>query len=147
MRLVLDASAAVRLVMRMEGAAVIADRLEAASLVLGPDLFHTVVANALWKTVRAGQLSPELALRRLDEARELIDGQGHDRELLTEALATACQQDHPAYDLLYVVSLSFSWLGRMYGPPGLPGLKTTLSGSAAIGNPWRSHCLRFSAIA
>ena len=103
MRLVLDASAAVRLVMRMEGAAVIADRLEAASLVLAPNLFHTEVANALWKYVRAGQLSPELALRRLDEAGELIDGQGPDQELLTEALATACQQDHPVYDLLYVI--------------------------------------------
>ena len=103
MRVVLDASAAVRLVMRMEGAAVIADRLEAASLVLAPNLFHTEVANALWKYVRAGQLSPELALRRLDEAGELIDGQGQDQELLTEALATACQQDHPVYDLLYVI--------------------------------------------
>jgi hypothetical protein len=38
-----------------------------------PGLFRTEVANAQWKYIRAGQLSPDTALRRLDEALRLDD--------------------------------------------------------------------------
>lgn len=103
MRLVLDASAAVRLIMRMDDALVLADRLEKASLVLVPGLFRTEVANALWKYVRAEQLSADNAVRRLDEALALHDAEVPDAELLTEALASACQTGHPVYDQLYVI--------------------------------------------
>ena len=82
MRLVLDASAAVCLIMRMEDALWLADRLDGASLVLVPGLFRTEVANALWKYVRAAQLSADDALRRLDEALALGDAEVPDAELL-----------------------------------------------------------------
>lgn len=49
MRVVLDASAAVRLIMRMDDALWLADRLDEASLVPVPGLFRAEVANALWK--------------------------------------------------------------------------------------------------
>ena len=103
MRLVLDASAAVRLIMRMDDALWLADRLDGASLVLVPGLFRTEVANALWKYVRAGQLSADGALRRLDEALALGDAEIPDADLLTEALASACRTSHPVYDQLYVI--------------------------------------------
>lgn len=103
MRVVLDASAAVRLIMRMEDALVLADRLDEASLVLVPGLFRTEVANALWKYVRAEQLSADNAVRRLDEALALPDAEVPDSELLTEALASACRTSHPVYDQLYVI--------------------------------------------
>jgi predicted nucleic acid-binding protein len=102
-RFVLDASAAVRLIMRMDDALWLADRLDGASLVLVPGLFRTEVANALWKYVRAGQLSADDALRRLDEALALGDAEVPDADLLTEALASACRTGHPVYDQLYVI--------------------------------------------
>lgn len=109
MRVVLDASAAVRLVMRMPDAVALAGALEPASHVLAPALFHAEVANALWKCVRAGAISREVALERLVEARELLDDSIPDAELATEALAAADQYGHPVYDLLYAVT------ARRYG--------------------------------
>lgn len=103
MRLVLDASAAVRLVMRMSGSQALLDTLDDATLVLAPALFRTEVANALWKYVGAGHLQPEQAQTRLEEAIGLIDQAIPDAELVNEALAAACQQGHPVYDLLYAV--------------------------------------------
>ena len=103
MRLVLDASAAVHLVMRMEDAADLIAVLERASLVLSPGLFQAEVANALWKYVRAGELTQELALERLEEALALVDVQVPDAELAAESLAAACRYRHPVYDLLYAV--------------------------------------------
>jgi predicted nucleic acid-binding protein len=103
-RIVLDASAALRLVMRMEDAAALADRLERASLVLSPSLFQAETANALWKYVQADQLTLDQALVRLEEALALVDVQIPDAELATESLASACQYRHPVYDLLYAVA-------------------------------------------
>lgn len=104
MRIVLDASAAVRLVMRMDDAAALADRLERASLVLSPCLYQTETANALWKYFRADQLTLDQALVRLDEALALVDVQIPDAELATESFAAACEYGHPVYDLLYAVA-------------------------------------------
>lgn len=104
MRLVLDASAAVHLVMRTKVAPLLVDHMQDASLVLAPALFHAEVANALWKYARAGQLTRDQALERAAEAGELIDRTIPDTELLTEALSAAVQHNHPVYDLLYAVT-------------------------------------------
>lgn len=85
MRLVLDASAAVRLTMRIDDALWLADQVDEASLVTVPGLCRTEVANALWTYVRAEQRSADDALRRLDEALTLGDAEVPDSELLAEA--------------------------------------------------------------
>ena len=103
MRLVLDASVAVFVVMRLDGAGALIDQLERASLVISPALIQAEVANALWKYVRAGDLTETVALARLDEAMALVDVKVPDGELITEALAAACREGHPVYDLLYAV--------------------------------------------
>lgn len=98
MRVVLDAPAAVHLVMRMEDAADLIAVLERASLVLSPGLFQAEVANALWKYVGAGELTQELALERLEDALALVDVQVPDTELAAESLAqpVATVARHPA---------------------------------------------------
>ena len=90
--------------MRTEQAPRLADTLAQASIVLVPGLFHAEVANALWKYVRAGQLTRELAVQRASEAVDLIDLTIPDAELVTECLAAAIDHDHPVYDLLYAVT-------------------------------------------
>jgi predicted nucleic acid-binding protein len=65
-RLVLDASAAVRIVMRMSAGQALLDTLDDATLVLAPALFRTELANALWKYVGAGHLQ-----RKRDSKRPL----------------------------------------------------------------------------
>ena len=103
MRLVLDASAAVRLVMRAESAGQVVEHISAASVVAAPSLYGSEVANALWKYVKSGSLELETALERYEEAIDLIDDFTADRELATEALAEAVRYRHPVYDLIYAV--------------------------------------------
>jgi len=103
MRLVLDASAAVRLVMRAEAADQLLGPVSAATVVIAPSLYASEVANALWKYVKAGSLEVETALERYAEAIDLIDDFTPDRGLATEALTEAVRYRHPVYDLLYAV--------------------------------------------
>lgn len=103
MRLVLDASAAVRLVMRAEAADKLLEPVSAAMVVAAPSLYASEVANALWKYVKAGSLEVETALERYEEAINLIDDFTPDWELTTEALTEAARYGHPVYDLLYAV--------------------------------------------
>lgn len=108
-RAVLDASAAVEVVLLGNRAAPIVDVLEECSLVLAPDLFHTEVANTLWKYVRAGHRSAEEAAALLETAFGLVDRVVPDRELAEEALVAAASAKHPVYDLLYAT------LARRFG--------------------------------
>lgn len=103
MRLVLDASAAVRMVMRAEGADGLLESVSTATVVAAPSLYASEVANALWKYVKADKLDAETALERLEEAVNLIDAFTPDWELTTEALTEAARYEHPVYDLLYAV--------------------------------------------
>jgi len=103
MRLVLDASAALHVVLRTDRAVGFIAALEASDVVLAPSLFHSEVSNTLWKYVRTGLLDKQTAIVRLEEALDLVDSFEPDQTLVTEALSQAVLHDHPVYDLLYVV--------------------------------------------
>ena len=103
MRIVVDASAAVRLVMRDEAAERLLEPIASAVVVLAPSLFASEVANALWKYVQAGNLDLDTALERYEEAIHLIDDFTPDWELTTEAITEATRYRHPVYDLLYAI--------------------------------------------
>jgi predicted nucleic acid-binding protein len=102
-RAVLDASAAVRLVLNGEHAAQLAAKLEEVAVVLAPDLFCSESASALLKYVRAGQLSLDLAITRLEECLGLADSLVPERTLAAEALAAAARHQHSVYDMMYAV--------------------------------------------
>lgn len=99
---VLDASAAVRLILADPDAADLAERVGGAALVLAPELMLTELANTLWKLQRADRLNELDPQELLAEARELVDRLEPDRHLQAEALALACHLNHPAYDCLYL---------------------------------------------
>lgn len=123
-RLVLDASAALRVVLRQEGTGDLAHRLGDARLVLAPDVYVSEVANGLWKYVADGQFEVDEAQARLEEALELVDVLVAGVELVAEALAAAARHRHPVYDLLYAV------LARRHGC-GLLTVDRRLAGLAA----------------
>lgn len=104
MRLVLDASAAVHVVLGTPKAAKLLDRLDQASLVLAPSLYHAEVANTLWKYLRAGELHREQVFEHYEAAAGLLDGVEPDASLAAEALAGAGRLAQPVFDLLYVVT-------------------------------------------
>ncbi len=102
-RLVLDASAALRLLEGLEAAEPYREAVAEADLVLAPELMLTEVANALWRLQRSGQLERPDMLQRFRAARQLVDVIEPDRTLQEEALALAAHLDHPFYDCLYLV--------------------------------------------
>lgn len=102
-KLVLDASAVVRIIEGSAQAIELHDTVLNADLVLAPELMLTEVANALWRLQRAGQLAADGLQRRLSRAAELVDHIEPDRTLQAEALALATHLDHPVYDCLYLV--------------------------------------------
>ncbi len=102
-RAILDASAAVHLVLNQEHAPRLAAKLEEVVVVTAPDLFCSEVANALWKYVKAGELSPDLAIPRLEEGLALVDSLIPERLLAPEALVAAIRLQHSVYDMMYAV--------------------------------------------
>ncbi len=103
MRIVLDASAAANIILRTDLAPALIERLGQGRLVIAPSLFHSEIANTLWKYVRCGDLSKDTALARYAEAVGLVDAFEADEALATEALSAAIRYNHPVYDLLYVI--------------------------------------------
>jgi predicted nucleic acid-binding protein len=102
-RIVLDASAAANIVMRTDTATPLIGTLEKAALVIAPEVFHSEIANTMWKYVRTGDLNTSAAIDRYQEAIGLIDTFEADKGLITEALSSASRYNHPVYDLLYAV--------------------------------------------
>jgi predicted nucleic acid-binding protein len=102
-RVVIDASAAANIVMRTDIATPLIDKLEKAALVIAPELFHSEIANTMWKYVQIGDLNTSVAIDRYQEAIGLIDTFEADKGLITEALSSASKYNHPVYDLLYAV--------------------------------------------
>jgi predicted nucleic acid-binding protein len=102
-RIVLDASAALRVVLASPDAEEAVGTLERASLVLAPSLFASETANALWKLGSKGLLPSEVLAERWEMAMALPDRLCPDQDLAVEALSEAARHGHPVYDLLYVV--------------------------------------------
>ncbi|MEA5442376.1 type II toxin-antitoxin system VapC family toxin [Cyanobium gracile] len=100
--LVLDASAALRLITHDPIASGWAEQLGQAPLVLAPELMLTEVANALWKLQRDAGLAGMDPQPLLADAADLVDQIEPDRHLQVEALALACHLNHPVYDCLYL---------------------------------------------
>ena len=73
MRTVLDASAAANIVLRTDLASGLIEKLKHSQLVLAPALFHSEIANTLWKYVRSGDLDKGTALTRYAGAIGLVD--------------------------------------------------------------------------
>ncbi|CAK6696115.1 hypothetical protein OGCDGJMD_01975 [Cyanobium usitatum str. Tous] len=99
---VLDASAAIRVIIGDPVASQWRDQLKKAPLVLAPELMLSEVANTLWKLQRGGNLNGLDPQTLLADARDLVDQIEPNRHLQVEALALACHLDHPVYDCLYL---------------------------------------------
>jgi predicted nucleic acid-binding protein len=102
-RAVLDASAAVHLVLDGDHAPHLAEKLAEVAIVTAPTLFCSEVANALWKYVRAGRLSLDLASQRLEACIGLTDSLVPERRLVQEALVAAARHQRSVYDMVYAV--------------------------------------------
>jgi predicted nucleic acid-binding protein len=120
---ILDSSVAVKWLIPEEGS-------DAAALLVGqtdlfvPTLFHSELANALWKKTRCGEILIEPILPHLAELPLLVttlDETG----VVTRALELAVALNHPVYDCIYlalaearddvVISADLKFLGKLAG--------------------------------
>jgi len=99
---VLDASAAIELILSRSAASELSQLISEAELVLAPDLYIAEVANALWKHANAsGDFVPYQEL--LDDAIALPDDIVSSASLYREAFALSSKHQHPVCDALYLV--------------------------------------------
>lgn len=103
MNAVIDASAAVGVVLALPGTEIFLPMLEEASLVTAPDLYVAEINNAIWKYRKADLLPMERCELLLDQAIGLPDRLESSSALYQESFALACRHLHPVYDALYLV--------------------------------------------
>jgi predicted nucleic acid-binding protein len=103
MNVVIDASAAVGLVLALPGTEIFTPLLEQAALVSAPDLYVAEIGNAIWKYRKANLLSMEQCELALEQAINLPDRNETCSALYLEAFSLACHHLHPVYDALYLV--------------------------------------------
>lgn len=103
MKVVLDASAGLAVVLGQDAAPAILDILARATVVVAPELYAAEVTSGLWKYVTAGQLSIDDAMDRLDAVLELVDRRQPTADIAPEVLREASIRRHSAYDLFYAV--------------------------------------------
>ncbi|RMF68862.1 MAG: PIN domain nuclease, partial [Calditrichaeota bacterium] len=100
---VLDASAAIGIVLERPQAAFCADILAEADWVIAPDLFVPEVANAFWKYHHFENLPLDVCEEMLELTIALSDDFVESSGMYKEAFALACSTHHPVYDTLYLV--------------------------------------------
>lgn len=110
-RSVLDASAAVHLVLRGDHALKLSQKIKDVAIVMAPDLYCSEVANSLLKYVRAGKLTVDQAITRVERCMEFVGSLIPEITLAPEALVAASRSQGGIYDMMYAV------LARRTGAP------------------------------
>lgn len=99
---VLDASAAVEVILRRKEARAVHAALVEAERVFAPDLYVAELANALWKYSESDKHRSS-ANELLDDGVNLPDEYVPSTELYREALSFSIRTHHPVYDSLYLI--------------------------------------------
>ena len=103
MKIIIDASAAVELVLKRAKASAIGEAIAQADLVMAPDLYAAEVTNVFWKCYAFEHLPMPDCEAALSAALALPDEFFLSRDLAAEALALSCLAKMPAYDMIYAV--------------------------------------------
>ena len=103
MIVVLDASAAIELVLKRPASPAIEEAVDGADYIIAPDLYIAEVTNAVWKLASAAgdEISPT---QILDDAVALPDEYVASRDIYREAYAFSMKKQHPVYDSLYAIT-------------------------------------------
>lgn len=104
MIVVLDASAAIEIVLQREAAEQLSKQLLEADWVIAPTLYISEVANTVWKYQKSADLSYRSCERALEQALALPDDFINEYDLCREAFKLSCTLEHPVYDMLYLVT-------------------------------------------
>jgi predicted nucleic acid-binding protein len=100
---VLDASAAIQIVLKKEKAKHFTKYYEKANWVIAPELFIPEITNVLWKYYKAKFFGTEECRQFVSDSISLADEFFESRDLWTEVLGESIKYNHSAYDLFYLV--------------------------------------------
>ncbi len=103
MRVVLDTSAAVGIVMRSPGWEPLEKAVRESEWIEAPDLLIAEASNAFWKYHKHGNLSVENCEQGLEKALALPDEFIPAADLYREAFGLAIAGQRPAYDMFFLV--------------------------------------------
>ena len=102
MNLVVDASVACKWFVEEEGSVAAEKLLAGDENLLAPDLIVPEVCSAMWRKLRAGEMTAPQATAAMDGLPGLLDDLVPPHRCATRALAIASALDHPVYDCFYL---------------------------------------------
>lgn len=129
MRLVIDASVAVKWLVVEDRSDLARDVLREGFVLLAPDLLLTEVANALRNKVRANQMTYLQAKAGLELLPDYFDEVLTPGDTLAAAFELACLLNHPVADCVYVACATRSQALLLTDDARLHQKATTLGGS------------------
>ena len=103
MIVVLDASAAVEIVLQRDCAEQLGDIVRQADWVIAPTLFISEVTNVFWKYQNMLDYPYASCEKSIEQAIALPDDYLNEIDLYREAFNMACKLNHPVYDMLYLI--------------------------------------------
>ncbi len=103
MTVVLDANAALELILRRLRSAEIGEIITNATKVISPELFQYELTNVMAKYVKGGYLAKDAGSKLISYAFELIDEYYPAKDFNQESYHESIRLDHSAYDLFYLI--------------------------------------------
>jgi predicted nucleic acid-binding protein len=104
MRITIDVSAAVEVVMGGKRQEKIINILNDADWVIAPSLFIYEASNTLWKYHEYQDYSKEDIMKKIEYLYKMVDQFIDAKDIFEEALPLSCKISHPAYDTMYLVT-------------------------------------------
>ena len=102
MRLVIDASVAVKWLVEEEHSAAADMLLEGDHELHAPHLMASEVGNALWRKARVGEMEPSRVAALTSAIPEMAVRWADDQSVCSEAVRLALDLDRPVYDCVYL---------------------------------------------
>ncbi|MGI5085707.1 type II toxin-antitoxin system VapC family toxin [Treponema putidum] len=104
MILILDASAAIEIVLNMKNAEAFKNSCMEADIILAPDIYPSEITNVFWKYRIFSNLDLIKCEKGIEYCIDLIDDFVDTRFLCNEVYAEAVKYKHPAYDIFYLIA-------------------------------------------
>ncbi len=103
MIVVLDASAAIEIVLNKESATFFKEVLLNSDLVIAPDTFPSEVTNVFWKYAHYSHIDQETCKKGIDYCLDLIDDYIDTKSICREVFFESINKAHSSYDIFYLV--------------------------------------------
>jgi predicted nucleic acid-binding protein len=103
MIIILDASAAVEIILQRQKGIALHRYIEDADWIMVPGLFIAEVTNVFWKYYKFGDMSLEQCEKAVEYAIALPDEYSNDLTLYRESFSLGCLVGKPVYDMFYLV--------------------------------------------